>query len=97
MDSPAAPTHQVVWRFTTVDGGGLCVMMAGPEQTVMWLVVSLGFLVLPLQPVTAQVFLLGEFSLQYVKSSMPNAKKCTIVQAGLCSKSSLMFVPNRFM
>jgi len=28
---------------------------------------------------------------------MPNAKKHTIVQAGLCSKSSLMFVANWFM
>ena len=62
MDLPAGPTHLVIWKSITVEGGGLCVMMAGPEQTVMWLVVSLGFLVLPLQPVTAQVFLQGEIS-----------------------------------
>ena len=63
MDLPAGPTHLVVWKSTTVDGGGLCVMTFGTPQTVMWLVVSLGFLVLPLQPVTAQVFLQGKISL----------------------------------
>ena len=48
MDLPAGPTHLVVWKSTTVGDGGLCVMTIGPEQTLMWLVVSLGFLVLPL-------------------------------------------------
>ena len=48
MDLPAGPTHLVVWRSTTVDDGGRCVMTIGPEQTLMSLVVSLGFLVLPL-------------------------------------------------
>ena len=63
MDLPAGPTHLVVWKSTTVDAGGLCVMTFGLQLTLMWLVVSLGFLVLLLQPVTAQVFPQGEISL----------------------------------
>ena len=63
MDLPAGPTHLAVWKSTTVDAGGLCVMTTGLQQTLMWLVVSLGFLVLLLQPVTAQVFPQGEISL----------------------------------
>ena len=49
MDSPVPPTHLVVWRSTTVDSGGLCVMTSGLQQTLVWLVVSLGFL-LPVPP-----------------------------------------------
>ena len=63
MDLPAGPTHLVVWKSTTVDAGGLYVMTSGLQLTLMWLVVSLGFLVLLLQPVTAQVLQLGEISL----------------------------------
>ena len=58
MDSLAAPTHVVVWRSTTVDGGGLCVMTTGLQETLVWLVVNLGFL-LPV-PVGPQVVMEGE-------------------------------------
>ena len=59
MDLLAAPTHVVVWRFTTVDSGGLCVMTSGLPQTHVWLVVNLGFL-LP-APVGPPVVLEGEY------------------------------------
>ena len=58
MESPTAPTHVVVWRSTTVDGGGLCVMTPGPQKTLVWLVVNLDFL-LPV-PAGLQVVLEGE-------------------------------------
>ena len=58
MDSPAAPIHLVVWRSTTVDSGGLCVMMAGLQLTLVWPVVSLGFLLLV--PPGPQAVLEGE-------------------------------------
>ena len=58
MESPAAPTHVVVWRSTTVDGGGLCVMTSGLQKTLVWLVVNLDFL--PPEPVGPQVVLEGE-------------------------------------
>ena len=58
MDPLAAPTHVVVWRSTTEDGGGLCVMTTGLQQTLVWLVVNLDFL-LPV-PVGPQVVLEGE-------------------------------------
>ena len=58
MESPAVPTHVVVWRSTTVDDGGLCVMTPGLQQTLVWLVVNLDFL-LPI-PVGPQVVLEGE-------------------------------------
>ena len=58
MESPAVPTHMVVWRSTTVDCGGLCVMTSGPQQTLVWLVINLDFL-LPI-PVGPQVVLEGE-------------------------------------
>ena len=41
-----------------MDGGGLCVMTSGPQQTLVWLVVNLDFL-LP-EPVGPQVVLEGE-------------------------------------
>ena len=58
MESPTASTHVVVWRSTTVDCGGLCVMTSGPQQTLVWLVVNLDFL-LPI-PVGPQVVQEGE-------------------------------------
>ena len=58
MESPAVPTHVVVWRSTTVDCGGLCVMTPGLQKTLVWLVVNLDFL-LP-EPVGPQVVLEGE-------------------------------------
>ena len=58
MESPAVPTHVVVWRSTTVDCGGLCVMTPGLQQILVWLVVNLDFL-LPI-PVGPQVVLEGE-------------------------------------
>ena len=58
MESTAVPTHVVVWRSYTVDCGGLCVMTSGPQQTLVWLVVNLDFL-LPI-PVGPQVVLEGE-------------------------------------
>ena len=58
MDPLAAPIHVVVWRSTTVDGGVLCVMTSGLQQTLVWLVVNLDFL-LPV-PVGPQVVLEGE-------------------------------------
>ena len=58
MESPTAPTHVVVWRSTTVDCGGLCVMTPGLQQTLVWLVVNLDFL-LPVL-VGPQVMLEGE-------------------------------------
>ena len=63
MDSPVPPTHLVVWRSTTVDGGGLCVMTSGLPQTLVWLVVSLGFL-LPVPP-GPQAVLEGELLVLY--------------------------------
>ena len=63
MESPIPPTHLVVWRSTTVDNGGLCVMMAGLPQTLVWLVVSLGFL-LPV-PGGPQAVLEGELLVLY--------------------------------
>ena len=60
MELPAAPTHLVVWRSTTVDGGALCVMTIGLPQTLVWLVVNLDLLVLPVQPVIVQALLQGE-------------------------------------
>ena len=48
MDSPVPPTHLVVWKSTTVDSGEQCVMTSGLPQTLVWLVVSLGFLLLVL-------------------------------------------------
>ena len=58
MESPAVPTHVVVWRSTTVDGGGLCVITPGLQQILVWLVVNLDFL-LP-EPVGPQVVQEGE-------------------------------------
>ena len=58
MDSPAAPIHLVVWRSTTVDSGGLCVMMAGTPQILVSLVANLGCLLPP--PAGPQVVLEGE-------------------------------------
>ena len=60
MDLPTAPTHLVVWRSTSVDGGVLCVMTSGLPQTLVWLVVNLDLLVLPVQPVIVQALLQGE-------------------------------------
>ena len=61
MDALVLSTLLVVWRFTTVDSGGLCVMMPGLQQTLKWLAVSLGFL--SLQPDLAQVLLQSEILL----------------------------------
>ena len=58
MEPPTVPTHMVVWRSTTVDSGGQCVMTPGPQKTLVWLVVNLDFL-LPV-PVGPQVVLEGE-------------------------------------
>ena len=58
MESPTAPTHVVVWRSTTVDSGGLCVMTPGLQQILVWLVVNLDFL--PTIPVGPQVVQEGE-------------------------------------
>ena len=58
MDSLAAPTHVVDWRSTKVVGGGLCVITSGLQETLVWLVVNLDFL-LPV-PVGPQVVLEGE-------------------------------------
>ena len=58
MVTPAVPTHVVVWRSTTLDGGGLCVITPGPQQALVWLVVNLDFL-LPV-PAGPQVVLEGE-------------------------------------
>ena len=58
MDPLAVSTHVVVWRSTTVDGGELCVMTSGLQQTLVLLVVNLDFL-LPV-PVGPQVVLEGE-------------------------------------
>ena len=44
MGSPIARTHLVVWRSTTVDCGRTCVITLGAQQTLVWLVVNLGFL-----------------------------------------------------
>ena len=33
MESPTAPTHVVVWRSTTVDSGGLCVISLGTRPS----------------------------------------------------------------
>ena len=60
MELPAAPTHLVVWRSTTVDSGALCVMTSGLPQTLVWLVVNLDLLVLLVQPVIVQALLQGE-------------------------------------
>ena len=60
MELPAAPIHLVVWRFTTVDNGALCVMTSGLPQTLVWLVVNLDLLVLLVQPVIVQALLQGE-------------------------------------
>ena len=60
MELPAAPTHLVVWRSTTVDSGALCVMTLGLPQTLVWLVVNLDLQVLPVQPVIVQALLEGE-------------------------------------
>ena len=64
MDSPVPPTHVVVWRSTTVDGGALCVMTSGLLQTRVWLVVNLDFL-LPV-PAGPPVVLEGEYFLREV-------------------------------
>ena len=64
MDLPVPPTHVVVWRSTTVDGGALCVMTSGLPQTLVWLVVNLDFL-LPV-PAGPQVVLEGEYFLREV-------------------------------
>ena len=58
MVTPAAPTHVVVWRSTTVDSGKLCVVTPGLQQVLVLLVVNLDFL-LPV-PVGPQVELEGE-------------------------------------
>ena len=69
MESPAVPTHVVVWRSTTVDSGGLCVMTPGLQQTLVWLVVNLDFLLS--EPVGPQVVQEGEeFVLHEVMSNM---------------------------
>ena len=59
MDPLVVPTHVVVWRSTTVDGGGLCVMTTGLQQTLVWLVVNLAFFLPPI-PAGPQVVLEGE-------------------------------------
>ena len=58
MVIPAASTHVVVCKSTTVDSGGLCVMTTGLQQTLMLLVGSLDFL--PTRQVGPQVVLEGE-------------------------------------
>ena len=58
MDSLAVPTYVVVWRSTTVDSGGLCVIPPGLQQTLVWLVVNLHFLLS--EPDGPQVMLEGE-------------------------------------
>ena len=63
MDSPVPPTHLVVWRSITVDDGELCVMTSGLPQTLVWLVVSLGFLLLVLPG--PQAVLEGELLVLY--------------------------------
>ena len=42
-----------------MDGGGLCVITPGLQQTLVWLVVNLDFLLLPI-PAGPQVVLEGE-------------------------------------
>ena len=55
MESPTVPTHVVVWRSTTVDSGGLCVMTPGPQKILVWLVVNLEFqLSVPVGPQVVQ-------------------------------------------
>ena len=44
MGSPTAPTPLVVWRSTTEDHGRACAVTRGVQQTLMWLVINLGFL-----------------------------------------------------
>ena len=63
MDSPVPPTHLVVWRSITVDDGELCVMTSGLPQTLVWLVGSLGFLLLVLPG--PQAVLEGELLVLY--------------------------------
>ena len=68
MDAPVLSSLLVVWRFTTVDSGGLCVMMPGLQQTLKWLAVSLGFL--SLQPDLTQVLLQGEILVSNLNISL---------------------------
>ena len=63
MNSPVLPTLLVVWRSTTVDSGGLCVMTSGLQQTLVWPAVSLGFLLLV--PPGPQAMLEGEVFVLY--------------------------------
>ena len=52
MGSPTARTHLVVWRSTTVDCGRACVITLGAQQTLVWLVVNLDFLLpIPAGPI----------------------------------------------
>ena len=88
MDSPAAPIHLVVWRFTTVDSGGLCVMTYGLQQTVVQLVVNLDLLVLPVQPVIVQALLQGKVLLLcYVQAAQ--GLLCIFHTFGYCSLSKV--------
>ena len=77
MGTPVPPTHLVVWRSTTVDSGGLCVMMAGLQQTLVWPAVSLGFLLLV--PPGPQAVLEGEAFVLYVQGTrLPWATGCSL-------------------
>ena len=88
MDSPAAPIHLVVWRFTTVDSGGLCVMTYGLQQTVVQLVVNLDLLVLLVQPVIVQALLQGKVLLLcYVQTAQ--GLLCIFHTFGYCSLSKV--------
>ena len=58
MVTPAVPRYVVVWRSTSMDSRELCVTLVGPQQTLVWFVVNLDFL-LP-EPTGPQVVQEGE-------------------------------------
>lgn len=43
MESPTVPTHLVDWKSTTVENGGLSVIITGIPSTLAWLAGSLDF------------------------------------------------------
>ena len=91
MDALVLSTLLVVWRFTTVDSGGLCVMTYGLQQTVVQLVVNLDLLVLPVQPVIVQALLQGEILLVLLLCYVQTAQGllCIFHTFGYCSLSKV--------
>ena len=81
---PVPPTHQVDWRSTSMDSGGLCAMIPGIQQTQMLHVDSLDTLVLPILPAIAQAVMRGEMVCYMIKRSCVTCWQVFIPSCVVC-------------